>query len=198
LELFFREKQSRHIFPFQGSPLKNIEAWRNHRGNPITIGANGHGGAHHFYSWTLNNQIPFARTDVFFKGINEALPMVIGGHMDAMWAQIASVEGAEREGKIDIVATNSPLALSVPSFKELGIDAPLTKWIVIANQSADPATVRIVDAAIGRLLNNSEFVKTLQVAGITPEPGLTNRSKETTIQTLQQQRKFVEYVKSLK
>jgi len=182
----------------KGSPLKNIEAWRNHRGNPITIGANGHGGAHHFYSWTLNNQIPFARTDVFFKGINEALPMVIGGHMDAMWAQIASVEGAEREGKIDIVATNSTKFSHIPTFRELGINAPLTRWIVIANQTADPATVRNIEAAIGRLLNNSEFVKSLDATGVTPEPGLTTRSKETTLQALQQQRKFVEYVKSLK
>jgi tripartite-type tricarboxylate transporter receptor subunit TctC len=182
----------------KGSPLKNIQAWRNYRGNPITIGANGHGGAHHFYSWTLNNQVAFPRTDVFFKGINEALPMVIGGHMDAMWSQYANIEAYEREGKVDIVATNSPLALSVPSFKELGIDAPLTKWIVIANQSADPATVRILETAIGRLLNTSEFVKSLQATGVTPEPNLTGRSKETTIQTLQQQRKFVEYVKTLK
>jgi hypothetical protein len=182
----------------KGSPLKNIDTWKKHRGNPITIGANGHGGAHHFYSWNLNNQIAFPRTDVFFKGVNEALPMVMGGHIDAMWSQYASIEGAEREGKIDIVATNSPLATGFPTFRELGIDSPLTKWIVIANQTADPATVRTVEVAILKLLNTSEFVKSLQVTGVTPEPGLTNRSKETTIQALQQQRKFVEYVKTLK
>jgi tripartite-type tricarboxylate transporter receptor subunit TctC len=182
----------------KGSPLKNIEAWRNHTGKPISIGANGHGGAHHFYSWTLNNQIPFTRTDVFFKGINEALPMVMGGHIDAMWSQFASIEAAEREGKVDIVATNSSLPNTLPTFRELGIETPLTRWIVISNQTADPATVRTLEAAIGRLLNNSEFVKSLQVTGVTPEPGLTTRSKETTLQALQQQRKFVEYVKSSK
>jgi len=184
----------------KGSPLKNIEAWKTYRGNPITIGANGLGGAHHFYSWTLNNHIPFPRTDIFFKGVNEALPMVIGGHMDAMWSQFASIEGYEREGKIDIVATNAPRASAngFPTFRELGIDLPVTKWIVIANQTADPATVRTIESAIVKLLNTSEFVKSLQVAGITPEPGFTMRSKESTIQALQQQRKFVEYVKSLK
>jgi tripartite-type tricarboxylate transporter receptor subunit TctC len=182
----------------KGSPLKNIQAWKNHKGNPITIGANGVGGAHHFYSWTLNNQIPFERTDVFFKGVNEALPMVIGGHMDAMWSQYAQMEVYEREGKIDVVATNALQSNTFPTFKELGIDAPPTKWIVIANRTADPATVRTIEAAISKLLSNSEFVKSLQVAGITPEPGLTMRSKESTIQALQQQRKFVEYVKSLK
>jgi tripartite-type tricarboxylate transporter receptor subunit TctC len=182
----------------KGSPLKNIEAWKKYRGNPITIGSNGFGGAHHFYSWNLNNQVAFPRTDVFFKGVNEALPMVIGGHMDAMWGQFASVEGYEREGKIDIVATNSPQATAFPTFRELGIDSPLTKWIVISNQTTDVATVKNIEAALNRLINNSEFVKSLQVTGIMPEPGLTLQGKLSTIQALQQQRKFVEYVKTLK
>lgn len=182
----------------KGSPLKDLNYWRTYRGNPITIGANGLGGAHHYYSWNLNNQMPFPRTDIFFKGINEALPMVLGGHMDAMWSQYAQIEAYEREGKVDIVATNSQAATHIPSFRSFGIEAPVTKWIVIVNQSADPATVRNIESAISKLLTNSEFVKSLGASGVTPEPGLTMRSKETTIQALQQQRKFVEYVKSLK
>ena len=182
----------------KGSPLKDINAWRNYKGNPITIGANGMGGAHHFYSWNLNNQMLFPRTDIFFKGINEALPMIIGGHMDAMWSQYASIEGYERDGKIDIVATNALRASGIPIFRDLGIDMPATKWIVISNQTTDLTTIRNVEAAINRLLINSEFVKNVQTAGITPEPGLTSQSKSSTIQALQQQRKFVEYVKSLK
>ena len=182
----------------KGSPLKNIEAWKNYKGNPISIGANGVGGAHHFYSWSLNNQVAFPRTDVFFKGVNEALPMVIGGHMDAMWAQFAQIEGYEREGKIDIVATNALQSATIPTFRNLGIDLPLTKWIVISNQTTDVATVKNIEVALNRLINTSEFVKSLQIAGIIPELGLTLQSKSSTIQALQQQRKFVEYVKTLK
>ena len=183
----------------KGSPLKDLNAWRTYKGNPITIGANGLGGAHHFYSWNLNNHIPFPRTDIFFKGINEALPMIIGGHIDAMWGQVASLEGYERDGKIDVVvATSKGSSNTFTTFRELGIDMPTTRWIVLSNQTTDLATVRNVEAAINRLLSNSEFVKNLQVAGIIPEPGLTSQSKSSTIQALQQQRKFVEYVKSLK
>ena len=183
----------------KGSPLKDLNAWRTYKGNPITIGANGLGGAHHFYSWNLNNHIPFPRTDIFFKGINEALPMIIGGHIDAMWGQVASLEGYERDGKIDVVvATSKGSSNTFTTFRELGIDMPTTRWIVLSNQTTDLATVRNVEAAINRLLSNSEFVKNLQVAGIVPELGLTSQSKSSTIQALQQQRKFVEYVKSLK
>lgn len=186
----------------KGSPLKNIEAWRNYQGNPITIGSNGFGGAHHFYSWNLNNQIPFPRTDIFFKGVNEALPMVIGGHMDAMWSQFTQIEGAERDGKVDIVAVNSakrnPSAPHIPTFRELGIDSPGAKWIVITNQTTDIAAVKNIETVINRLLNNTEFLKSLQTVGIIYEPNSTTRSKDSAIQALQQQRKFVEYVKTLK
>jgi tripartite-type tricarboxylate transporter receptor subunit TctC len=186
----------------KGSPFKNIDTWRNYRGNPISVGANGFGGAHHFYSWNLNNIIPFPRIDVFFKGNNESLPMVMGGHIDAMWSQFAVIEGAEREGKIDVVAINavkrSITSPHIPTFRELGIDSPGAKWIVISNQTTDVAAVRNIEAAVNRLLNNSEFVKSLQATGVVPEAGSTSQSKASTVQALQQQRKFVEYVKTLK
>jgi tripartite-type tricarboxylate transporter receptor subunit TctC len=186
----------------KGSPLKDINAWQNYKGNPISIGSNGFGGAHHFYSWNLNNQVAFPRTDVFFKGNNESLPMVIGGHMDAMWSQFATIEGYEKEGKIDIVAINtirrSTSSPHIPTFKELGIDSPGAKWILISNQTTDLATVKNIGAAVNKLLSTSEFVKSLQIAGVVPDLSLTLQSKSSTIQSLQQQRKFVEYVKSLK
>ena len=186
----------------KGSPLKNIETWRNYRGNPITIGTNGFGGAHHFYSWNLNNAIPFPRTDIFFKGVNEALPMVIGGHMDAMWTQFASVEKFEQEGKIDVVAINSakryPTAQHIPTFRELGIDTPGARWVVISNLTTDLTTVRNIETVINKLLTNAEFVKSLQASGIVTDLASVSRSKESTIQALQQQRKFVEYVKTVK
>ena len=186
----------------KGSPLKDINAWKNYKGNPISIGANGFGGAHHFYSWHLNNIIAFPRTDVFFKGNNESLPMVIGGHMDAMWSQFATIEGYEKEGKIDVVAVNSakrnPTAPHIPTFRELGVDSPGARWILISNQTTDLAAVRNIEAAVNKLLSNSEFVKSLQIAGVVTDLSLTSQSKTSTIQALQQQRKFVEYVKTLK
>jgi tripartite-type tricarboxylate transporter receptor subunit TctC len=146
--------------------------------------------------------IPFPRTDIFFKGVNEALPMVIGGHMDAMWTQFTSVEKFEQEGKIDVVAINSvkrnPNAPHIPTFRELGIDSPGAKWIVISNLTTDLNTVKNIETTINKLLNNAEFVKSLQTSGIVTDLASNSRGKESTIQSLQQQRKFVEYVKTLK
>jgi tripartite-type tricarboxylate transporter receptor subunit TctC len=119
-----------------------------------------------------------------------------------MWSQFVNIEGAEREGKVDVVAVNSvrrnPNAPHIPTFRELGIESPGAKWILISNQTTDLAAVRNIEAAVNRLLNNSEFVKSLQISGVVSDLASTGRSKESTIQALQQQRKFVEYVKSLK
>jgi len=128
--------------------------------------------------------------------------MVIGGHMDAMWSQFANVEGFERDGKVDIVAVNSvkrnPTAPHIPTFRELGIDSPGAKWILISNQTTDLNTIRNVESAVNRLLNTKEFVKSLEIAGVVTDLSLTSQSKSSTIQALQQQKKFVEYVKTLK
>jgi tripartite-type tricarboxylate transporter receptor subunit TctC len=186
----------------KGSPLKDINYWRTYKGNPISIGANGFGGAHHFYSWNFNNYIAFPRTDIFFKGINEAIPMVVGGHMDAMWSQFANIEGFEREGKIDIVAVNStkryPTSPHIPTFRELGIDSPGAKWILISNQTTDLTTIRNIEVAVNKLLTTKEFVKSLEIAGVVTDLNVTAQSKSSTVQALQQQSKFVEYVKTLK
>ena len=61
----------------KGSPLKNIDTWRNYRGTPLNVGVNGMGAAHHFYCWTMSNQIPFPKTDIYYKGSGENLDLTV-------------------------------------------------------------------------------------------------------------------------
>lgn len=186
----------------KGSSLRTIEGWRNYRGPPITIGANGLGGAHHFYSWLFTNQLGVERTDVFYKGVNEMSANLIGGHINAMWANLASLEQLEQTGKIDIVAINSPQRIDtiphVPTFREIGIAMVPAKWIMISNNTTDIATVKLIEAAVTKLLNTPDFVRSLKGIGLVVEPDLIKNSKSSMEQTLRQQSKFVEYVKTLK
>ena len=186
----------------KGSPLKNIENWRNHRGLPLNVGVNGMGAAHHFYSWSLSNQIPFPKTDIYYKGSGEMITQVVGGHIDAMWGNLATVLQFENTGKVDIVAVTAnkrhELLPNVPTFKELGVNLPSKPmFIVIANDTTDSATLREVERAITKLLNNTEFVKTLSVE-LNIEPGTGAAARSDTEKFLQAQAKFVEYVKTLK
>lgn len=186
----------------KGSPLRNIEGWRNYRGPPITIGANGVGGAHHFYSWIFTNQLGVERTDVFYKGVNEMSANLVGGHINAMWANLASLEQLEQAGKIDIVAINNSKRLEtiphVPTFQEIGIPMVPAKWLLIGNNTTDTQTVKVIETAVNKLLNTADFVRSLKNIGLVVEPGSISGSKSTMEQTLRQQSKFVEYVKTLK
>lgn len=184
----------------KGSPLKNIDTWRNHRGLPLNVGVNGMGAAHHYYSWLVSNQLGFPRTDIYYKGSGEMVTQIIGGHVDAIWVNLASI--IQFENRVDIVAITAPkrneLIPNVPTFKELGIELPPKPlFMVIANNTTDTATLREVERAVTKLLNNPEFVKSLSLELII-DPGTGADARSDTEKLFKAQVKFVEYVKTLK
>jgi tripartite-type tricarboxylate transporter receptor subunit TctC len=186
----------------KGSPLKNIDAWRNHRGPPLNVGVNGMGASHHFYSWSMSNQISFPKTDIYYKGTGEMITQLIGGHVDAIWSNLASILQFENTGKLEVVALIANKRIDVlpntPTFKELGVNLPAKPmFIVIANDTTDTATLREVERAVAKLLSNPEFVKSLSTE-LQMEPGSGAAARADTERFLQAQAKFVEYVKTLK
>ena len=186
----------------KGSPLKNFDYWRNYRGPPLNVGVNGMGAAHHFYSWTMSNQIPFPKTDIYYKGSGEMVTQLIGGHIDAIWSNLASIIQFENTGKIDIVAVTNNKRIDViphvPTFKELSVELPSKPmFIVIANNTSDTATLKEVERAVTKLLNNPEFVKSLSLE-LLIDPGTGAEARADTEKYLKAQAKFVEYVKTLK
>jgi len=186
----------------KGSPLKNFDYWRNYRGQPLNVGVNGMGASHHFYSWALSNQVPFPKTDIYYKGSGEMIAQVIGGHVDAIWSNLSSIIQFENTGKVDIVALTATkrneLLPNTPTFKELGISLPSKPmFIVIANNTTDVAALRDVERAFTKLLNNPEFVKSLSLE-LQIEPGTGADARSDTEKLFKAQAKFIEYVKTLK
>lgn len=182
----------------KGSPLKNIDAWRN---RTTTVGINGIAGAHHYYSWLLENQAKLSITYVPYKGVNEMLNNLIGGHIDAGWANLPSLEAHEQAGKIDIVAVVHPARAEtmahVPTFGELGIKMPSNaKWLVISNDTTDLATVKQIEQALAKLVNDPQFVQIMRTTGIIIEPNNVKNAPASMTASLKQQAKFIEYIKS--
>jgi tripartite-type tricarboxylate transporter receptor subunit TctC len=186
----------------KGSPLKNFDYWRNYRGTPLNVGVNGMGAAHHFYSWSLSNQVTFPKTDIYYKGSGEMITQVIGGHVDAIWSNLASIIQFENTGKVDIVAVTNNKRIDVipntPTFKELGVEMPSKPmFIVIANNTSDTATLKEVERSVTKLLNTPEFVKSLSLE-LLIDPGTGAEARADTEKYLKAQAKFIEYVKTLK
>ena len=184
----------------KGSTLKNIGAWRT-QGRPINVGINGIAGAHHYYSWLFETQAQVPITYVPYKGVAEMLNNLIGGHIDAGWANLPSLEAHEQAGKIDIVAVVHPqraeTSPNVPTFTELGIKTPLNaKWLLISNDTTDLVTVKQIEAAMVKLLNDPQFTQIMRTTGIIVEPKLVDQAQVSMTASLKQQTKFIEYIKT--
>lgn len=186
----------------RGSALKTINDWRAYRGKPLNVGINGLGGAHHYYNWLLSTQLPNTPiTEVAYKGVNDMLQNLIGGHIDAGWGNLASLEPQALAGNIEIVAIiqqqrveTSP---SIPTFAEQGIKMPLNaKWLLISNQTADLATLQQVDRAVRRLMTDPKFVQAIRTVGLILEPQLADNAEQSMQASFRQQAKFIEYYKS--
>jgi tripartite-type tricarboxylate transporter receptor subunit TctC len=186
----------------RGSPLKTVAALRAHRDRPLMIGINGLAGAHHYYNWLLSNQLPNTPIiEVPYKGVNEMLTNLIGGHIDAGWANLASLELQEQAGTIEIVAIiqqqrveTSP---NVRTFAEQGIKMPQNaKWLLITNDTTDVDTVKQIDTAVRKSMRNPQFVQLIRTTGLVLEPSLADNAERSMADSLQQQTKFIEYIKS--
>lgn len=184
----------------KGSPLKNIDAWRT-QGRAINVGINGIAGAHHYYSWLFETQTRIPITYVPYKGVSEMLNNLIGGHIDAGWSNLPSLEPHAQAAKIDIVAVIHPrradTAPDVPTFGELGVTIPENaKWLLISNDTTDLVTLRQIERTLVKLLNDPKFVQIMRTTGIIVEPKLVDQAKVSTTNSLKQQAKFIEYIKS--
>lgn len=184
----------------RGSTLKNIDSWRT-QGRPINVGINGIAGAHHYYSWLFETQARVPITYVPYKGVAEMLNNLIGGHIDAGWANLPALEPHALAGRIDIVAVVHPQRADtvpdVPTFGELGIKTPLNaKWLVISNDTTDLATLRQVEQALVKLVNDPQFTQIMRTTGIILEPKLVDQARQSMTASLRQQTKFIEYIKT--
>ena len=184
----------------KGSKLKNIDDWRS-LGRSVNVGINGLAGAHHYYNWLLESQTRIPMTYIPYKGVNEMLNNLIGGHIDAGWANLPSLEVHEQAGRIDIVAVVHPQRAdtmpNVPTFGELGIKTPgNAKWLLISNNTTDLVSLKQVEQALVKLVNDQQFVQIMRTTGIIIEPKLVGQAQSSMTASLKQQTKFIDYIKT--
>jgi tripartite-type tricarboxylate transporter receptor subunit TctC len=180
----------------KNSTIGNIKNWKNIK-RPITIGTNGYGGSHHYYTYMLGKSMDIEFIVVPYKGIGSAINDLIGGNIDAMWGGITTFTPYEQSGKVEIIASlgtrRSPFAQHVPTFTELGLNAgPSTHWILLSNTTADSETLRQISELFQQLPNNSEFYTKTNML---PEKGSIDVLLKARIQ---EQREFAEIVKVTK
>lgn len=161
-----------------------------------TIADGGVGGIQQYHTWTLSTKLKQNILAVPYKSRSEQINALLGGTVDAAWGTVTSLQPQAQMGKIDIIAVvgsqRVPQLPNIPTFNELGISlfGSQSPWLVFANTSADAGLVK----DLREMLKKTIFSDT---TGIVPDPVNFAKSQELIQSSIQNQSKFVDYIKSL-
>jgi putative tricarboxylic transport membrane protein len=100
---------------------------------------------------------------VSFKGASETTVAVLGGHVDVVLATPTSAWRHVQSGRMRMLAVTAPKRLagevaSVPTWKELGVDAVSSNWrSVVGPRGLAPAHVAYWDQTLAAMVKSSEW-----------------------------------------
>ena len=105
---------------------------------------------------------------VAFKGSAEAIPALMGGHIEMVTTAAGNVAGHVASGKLRVVATSAkqrlPGALAnVPTWKEQGIDVVFGAWrAVLAPKGLTPAQIAYWETVLRKATEAPEWKEDLE------------------------------------
>lgn len=148
-----------------------LEYAKNHPGE-LKFGNAGIGGFTHVLSETFGQTTGIVIKHVPFSGANETTAALLGGHIEAAFANPMIVKEHVKSGAVRILAVNSeqrifdPVFNPIPIFKEMGIDIALSNWYGIAVPKEMPAAIRNKLAeGLKAIINDPEFKENMEKMG---------------------------------
>ncbi|HOA94093.1 MAG TPA: tripartite tricarboxylate transporter substrate binding protein [Quisquiliibacterium sp.] len=152
-----------------------LVAWTRSKSGTISYGSYGVGSQAHLMGEMYKKLTATDIVHVPYKGSAPALADVVGGQVVFTFPGIPTVQGFLKAGKVKVLAISgekrSPLLPDVPTFTELGYkDMDIGAWYALFAPAGTPRdVVNRLNAAIGTMLNNPEFVeKQLVPSGMVP------------------------------
>jgi tripartite-type tricarboxylate transporter receptor subunit TctC len=161
-----------------------------------SIADNGIGGLTHYHTWELGKRNKTDIMSVPFKSRGEMYSSLLNQDVDAMWGTATSLQAYQQSGKVSIIAVVGPHRVTqlpnVPTFSELGYKnfGVQSSWIVFANATADQETLVQLQGVLSKPIFSD-------ATGVVPDPANFSRSRELIQTDIQNQTKFVDYIKSL-
>ena len=106
-----------------------------------------------------------------YGGSGPYLTAVLGGHVNAAWAPLTSADSYVRSGQMRLLAVTGPARdrgyPEVPTFKELGIDAPFVLWGgVVAPRGTPPERLAALREGFARLVKAPAVVQAADKLGV--------------------------------
>jgi tripartite-type tricarboxylate transporter receptor subunit TctC len=155
------------------APWKTFDEIRRSTANPPgkqTVGTTPQGGmfltAQHFIR---RGGVPF--TTVPYGGAGPALTALLGGHIDSVWAPLAAAEAQVKAGALRILAVTGNSRVTghgdIPTFRELGIEAPFVQWTGFVAPKGTPADrLAILREGLARIAKDPAYLQFADKFGI--------------------------------
>jgi tripartite-type tricarboxylate transporter receptor subunit TctC len=143
------------------------------RPNTISVGNSGVGSHTHISSVALFQAAGVAVVDVPFPGGPQAIPSLLGAHIDALVQMPAALSSHVDNGTVRLLAALSgardPALPGLATAKEQGFDVALDVWRGIATPSgASKPIIAALEAAIRKTVEGPEFAAASEQMGVTP------------------------------
>jgi len=131
------------------------------RTQKLAFASTGTGGAAHMGMEMVKQAAGVEMLHVPYKGSGPAITDMLGGQVDSFFATASPLMGQVRQGQLRLLAITgdkrNTAIPDVPTFKELGLNIPVTQWYGLAAPQGTPAAiVKLMSEHLSRALATAE------------------------------------------
>ena len=131
---------------FPPNSVKELVAYAKANPGKVTFASSGQGGSPHLTAEIFQLATGTKMTHVPYKGGGQAMPDLMAGHVDLLFASVLESSGHIKSGKLKGLAVThakrSPALPDVPTLAEAGVkDAESGSWIALLAPAGTPAAI---------------------------------------------------------
>ncbi|MBT2326588.1 tripartite tricarboxylate transporter substrate binding protein [Variovorax paradoxus] len=135
-----------------------LEAARTQK---LSFASTGTGGAAHIGMEMVKKEAGIEMLHVPYRGSGPAITDMLGGQVESFFATASPLVSHVRQGQLRLLAitgsTRNPAIPEVPTFKELGVNVPVTQWYGLVAPAGTPEpVVKHLATHLGRALKTPE------------------------------------------
>ncbi|WP_240648562.1 Bug family tripartite tricarboxylate transporter substrate binding protein [Variovorax beijingensis] len=167
--------------------LKEFVAYAKARPDKLSYCSWGNGSGGHLAMESLKKQAGLVMTHVPYKGSGPCVQDLLGGQVDAAFADMSSTVEIVRAGRLKALANSGPSRIpmlpDVPTMTEAGYPFTTYAWYgLLAPAKTPPAVVRRLNEAVNQALKDPVVVQRLRELNFTDLPQNTPEQFAATIQ----------------
>jgi len=167
--------------------LKEFIAYAKARPDKLSYCSWGNGSGGHLAMESLKKQAGLVMTHVPYKGSGPCVQDLMGGQVDAAFADMSSTVELVRAGRLKALANSGPSRIpmlpDVPTMTEAGYPFTNYSWYgLLAPAKTPPAIVKKLNLAVNQVLKDPAVVQRLRELNFTDLPQNTSEQFAATIQ----------------